>query len=82
MIILSWQNAAVERDLAVLTKIRDRAAGRLGMWRLAARCRIAIDGPKADKHRGSRLSGVLRTIAKDWFLHRNRHTDRKVCPES
>ena len=81
MIILSWQNAAVERDLAVLTKIRDRAAGRLGMWRLAARCRIAIDGPKADKQRVARLSGVLRTIAKDWFLHRNRHTDRKVCPE-
>jgi hypothetical protein len=64
LIVMSWQNASVERDLVVLTHVRDRADGHLGLWRLASGCRAVLEGPALTKERGSRIKGVLRTITK------------------
>ena len=66
LLVVAFQNAAVERDLAVLKQVRERASGQLGTERLSARCRAAIDGPVAEKKRGSKLEGVLLTFAQEW----------------
>ena len=51
LLVVAFQNASVERDLSVLKLVSERACGQLGMERLSARCRAAIDGPVAEKRR-------------------------------
>ena len=38
LLVVAFQNAAVERDLAVLKQVRERACGQLGTERLSAPC--------------------------------------------
>ena len=49
LIVMAWQSAAVERDLAIVAEVDRRADGQLGMTRLPNRCRAAIEGPTPDE---------------------------------
>lgn len=71
-ITVSWQNAQVERDLAIVKKVKERGQGQLGQTRLDARVRVEISGPPPDKERGQRVKGVLRTIVKEWMYRKRR----------
>ena len=71
VIVLAWQNASVERDLAVLTRVRERAASQLGMTRLSARCRAVIEGPEPSKKRGEPVTGIVKRSAKLWWAKRS-----------
>ena len=44
MISMSWQNAVVERDIAIVKRVSDVAHGSLQHERLDSRCRIVVDG--------------------------------------
>ena len=66
LLVVAFQNASVERDLSVLKLVSERACGQLGMERLSARCRAAIDGPVAEKKRGVKLDGMLLAFAQEW----------------
>ena len=57
-IVLSYQNAEVERDLGMLKKVRDRALGQLGDSAIDARARIRIEGPKVLKRPWCQTSGL------------------------
>ena len=71
-IAMLWQNAQVERDLAIIKKVHERAQGQLGQTRLDSRVRVELVGPPPDKARGQRVKGVIKTIAKEWVLRKRR----------
>ena len=71
-IVLTFQNADVERDLGIIKKTAERAEGRLGMTRLDARVRIALHLPQPAKGRMEPVRGVIRTIARLWSSRQRR----------
>jgi hypothetical protein len=71
-LVLAWQNAQVERDLAIIGKVSARSEGALGQSRLDSRCRAAIDGPEPTKERQHRVRGVIKTVTKEWCLRQRR----------
>ena len=73
-IVLSFQNADVERDLAILKKSSERAEGRLGMDRLDGRVRVALHLPRPAKGRMEPVRGTIRKIARLWSSQQRRQS--------
>ena len=71
-IVMSWQNAQVERDLAIIKKVNERAQNQLGQSRLDSRVRIELEGPPLNKERGKRVQGSLKTIFQEWAARKRR----------
>lgn len=72
LIVLSYQNCDVERDLAILKAARQRSAANLLDNRMDHVARILIEGPKVEKQRTERLTGPVKDIARDWASMRRR----------
>ena len=64
--VLSFQTADVERDLAALRKLQQRTCSQLGDESTDQRARIQLCGPEPAKERGLRASGFVASIAKAW----------------
>ena len=65
-LVLSFQTADVERDLAALRKLQQRTCSQLGDESTDHRARIQLCGPEPAKERGLRASGFVASIAKAW----------------
>ena len=65
-VVLTYQNAEVERDLAILKRLRTQTCGQLGDASTDGRARLQIDGPAAQKERGHRVCGFVRHVVGEW----------------
>ena len=72
MISMSWQNAVVERDIAIVKRVSDVAHGSLQHERLDSRCRIVVDGECEEKSRGERIGGIVGAVAQEWCRRQRR----------
>ena len=72
LVSLSWQNASVERDLAIVKNVRDVACGSLQHERLDSRSRVVVEGVADEKVRGERLTGIVEAVAREWCSRQRR----------
>ena len=75
-IVLHFQNCDVERDIGIVKGADEAVSGQLGQGRLAARTRAILHLPEPSKKRGEPVTGVIRTIAKEWARQQNRYAGR------
>ena len=71
-ILLSYENASVERDLSVLQSVC--AAGGLGDYKKDHRLRVRVQAPPAQKLRGQRMKGIVPMIANAWLTVKRRRS--------
>ena len=57
----------MERDLAIIKKVHERAQGQMGQSRLDAKVRLELEGPVPDKERGRRDQGIATHFVNEWM---------------